>query len=69
MFECRIKIRSGRAVEILKSIEIENRGYVTSELYGDKITFSIKSNNLKSFSRTLDDLMDAISLALRILEE
>ncbi|MGB9815400.1 MAG: KEOPS complex subunit Pcc1 [Thermoplasmata archaeon] len=69
MFQCVIKIKNENAREILKSLEIENRGYVDSRLEGEYLIFEIKSNNFKSFYRTVDDLMNALSLAVNIMRE
>ncbi|MBD6955318.1 MAG: KEOPS complex subunit Pcc1 [Thermoplasmata archaeon] len=69
MFQCVIKIKNENAREILKSLEIENRGYVDSRLEGEYLIFEIKSNNFKSFYRTVDDLMNALSLAVNIMKE
>ena len=69
MFECKIKIHSENAQKILKSIEIENRGYVESRIEGNKLIFEIKSNNFKSFYRTIEDLLDSLSLSFNIMKE
>ena len=69
MFECKIKIHSENTQKILKSVEIENRGYVESRIEGNKLIFEIKSNNFKSFYRTIEDLLDSLSLSFNIMKE
>ncbi len=69
MFSCEIKIKAKNAEKIMKTLEIENRGYVETSFYNDIIIFRIESNNFKSFQRTLDDLLEALSLSMKIIEE
>lgn len=68
MFYCLIEIQDKNAKEILKAIEIENEHYVKARLEGDRLICEIESNNFKSFSRTIDDLLTALSLSFKILK-
>lgn len=69
MFHCIIEIQDKNVVEILKAIEIENEQYVKARIEGDKLICEIESHNINSLSRTVDDLLRAISLSMKIIEE
>jgi len=69
MFHCLIEIQDKNVKEILKAIEIENEHYVKARIEGDKLICEIESPNINSLSRTVDDLLQAISLSMKIIEE
>ncbi|MEL9999379.1 MAG: KEOPS complex subunit Pcc1 [Thermoplasmata archaeon] len=69
MFNFIIKIKSDNPEKILRSVEIENRGYVDSHIEGNYLIFEIKSKNFKSFYRTVDDLLNALSISVNLIEE
>ncbi len=55
------------AEKLLKSVEIENRGYVESLLFNDRIEFFIQNNDIKSLWRTVDDLLMALEISYKII--
>lgn len=69
MFHCLIEIQDKNVREILKAIEIENENYVKTRIEDDKLICEIESQNINSLSRTVDDLLQAISLSMKIIEE
>jgi len=69
MFHCLIEIENKNAKEILKAIEIENENYVKARVEKNRLICEIESDNINSFIRTVDDLLQAISLSMRIIKE
>ncbi|MGC8585487.1 MAG: KEOPS complex subunit Pcc1 [Thermoplasmata archaeon] len=65
--EAKIKIEIDSPEKILKSIEIENRGYVKSNIFKNGIEFEMESNDLKSLWRTVDDLLMALEISFMII--
>ncbi|MGC8610141.1 MAG: KEOPS complex subunit Pcc1 [Thermoplasmata archaeon] len=55
------------AEKLLKSVEIENRGYVESLLFNDRIEFFIRNNDIRSLWRTVDDLLMALEISYKII--
>ncbi|MGC8662792.1 MAG: KEOPS complex subunit Pcc1 [Thermoplasmata archaeon] len=69
MIHCLIVIENENSEKILKAIELENGNFVKAKIKEKKLICEIESNNINSFSRTIDDLLQAISLSLKIIEE
>ena len=49
------------------SLEIDNKGYLKSELEDNNITYTIKSESLGSFLSTADDLISSEIVVEKIL--
>lgn len=49
------------------SLEIDNKGYLESELDNENITYTIKSESLGSFLSTADDLISSEIVVEKIL--
>lgn len=54
----RLKYNNSKNAEIVyKSLEVDNEGFLESELNSDEIEYNIKSDKLGSFLNTADDLI------------
>ncbi|MDP8011859.1 MAG: KEOPS complex subunit Pcc1 [Thermoplasmata archaeon] len=67
MIHCTIMIENDNVEKILKSIELDNGIYVNAKIENKKLICEIESENINSFSRTIDDLLQAIALSMKIL--
>lgn len=54
---------------VYKSLEVDNEGFVQSELDEDAINFKIESDKLGSFLATADDLIASEILAEEIIKK
>ncbi len=54
---------------VYKSLEVDNEGFVQSELDEDVINFKIESDKLGSFLATADDLIASEILAEEIIKK
>ncbi|MEA4956283.1 MAG: KEOPS complex subunit Pcc1 [Methanobrevibacter sp.] len=52
----------------LKSLDVENKGYVESEKEENILTFKLKSKSLSNFLATADDLIFSEILVEKIIE-
>ena len=52
-----------------KTLEVDNEGFVESEINGRILSFNIESNSLGSFLATADDLIASEILIEKILED
>ena len=52
-----------------KTLEVDNEGFVESEINGSILSFNIESNSLGSFLATADDLIASEILIEKILED
>lgn len=51
------------------TLEVDNEGFVESEINGSILSFNIESNSLGSFLATADDLIASEILIEKILED
>ena len=51
------------------TLEVDNEGFVESEINGSILSFKIESNSLGSFLATADDLIASEILIEKILED
>lgn len=56
------------AFVVAKSIAIENRGYVDTELTGNLLEFNFRCNNYGKFLYTFNDLFSSVSLVLNLID-
>ncbi|WP_458403056.1 KEOPS complex subunit Pcc1 [Methanobrevibacter sp.] len=54
---------------IHQSLEIDNEGYLESEIDGKSINYTLDSENLGSFLATVDDLIASEIVAEKILNK
>lgn len=52
-----------------KSLEVDNKGFIKSQLKENEVNFKIKSNNLGSFLNTVDDLIASEILIEDVLKK
>ena len=65
----KLKYKDPESAEIIyKSLEIDNKGFLESELKKDEIEFKIENDKLGSFLKTADDLISNEILAENILK-
>ncbi len=65
----KLKYKDPESAEIIyKSLEIDNNGFLESELKEDEIEFKIENDKLGSFLKTADDLISNEILAENILK-
>jgi aspartokinase-like uncharacterized kinase len=57
-----------KAENILKTVDVDNYGYVNAVVEGSKIVSKIEAKNLKSLLHTLDDYLSCITIAEKISE-
>jgi tRNA threonylcarbamoyladenosine modification (KEOPS) complex Pcc1 subunit len=57
-----------KAKDILKTVEVDNYGFVEAVVDGSKIVSNIQAKNLKSLLHTLDDYLSCITIAEKIAE-
>ncbi len=63
-----LKFRSeSEAIKVHKSVELDNEGYLESEVRGEVIRAKITAGSLKSALHTLDDFMSCMSVAEKIV--
>jgi hypothetical protein len=53
---------------VFKSLNPENKGFITSSINKDLINFNIDSNSLKTFLSTVDDLIFSELTVEKIIE-
>lgn len=56
------------AEHILKTVEVDNQGYVEAVLEGSTIISKIRAKSLKSLLHTLDDYLSCITIAEKVAE-
>lgn len=69
MIRCKITLSDENIYKIYKAIDLDNGNYVNCKIEDNKMICEMKSDNLNSFMRTLDDLLEAISLSSKIINE
>ncbi|MCK5292168.1 MAG: hypothetical protein KAR39_09175 [Thermoplasmata archaeon] len=57
-----------KAKHILKTVDVDNYGYVEAVVDGSRIISKIKAKSLKSLLHTLDDYLSCITIAEKIAE-
>jgi aspartokinase-like uncharacterized kinase len=57
-----------KAENILKTVDVDNYGYVEAVVEGSRIISKIEAKNLKSLLHTLDDYLSCITIAEKISE-
>lgn len=55
-----------KAKHILRTVDVDNYGYVEAVVEGSKIISTIQSKNLKSLLHTLDDYLSCITIAEKV---
>ena len=54
---------------VMKSIEVDNFGFVKSKINGKKLEAQITGNSISSLLHTLDDYLSCISVAMKIVDK
>ena len=68
--EIKVKYKDTENAEIaFKTLDVDNKGFVESELKSNEINFKIESDNLGSFLNTADDLIASEILVENILKK
>ncbi|UCD91789.1 MAG: hypothetical protein JSV43_05990 [Methanobacteriota archaeon] len=57
-----------KAQDVLKSVDVDNYGYVEADVEENRLVSKIQAKNLQSLLHTLDDYLSCISIAERIAE-
>ena len=57
-----------KARSILKSVDVDNYGFVDAKVEGERLVSKIRAKNLQSLLHTLEDYLSCISIAERINE-
>jgi aspartokinase-like uncharacterized kinase len=52
-----------KAQHILRTVDVDNYGYVEAVVEGSKLISKIEAKNLKSLLHTLDDYLSCITIA------
>ena len=66
----RIRYKNPEDAEVAyRSLEVDNKGFVDSEIDKEELSFHINSDSLGSFLATADDLIASEILVEKILEE
>ena len=55
------------AENVLKSVELDNEGFVQAKVVGNKIISKIKAKTLPSLQHTLDDYLACIAVAEKVI--
>jgi hypothetical protein len=55
-----------KAKHILRTVDVDNYGYVEAVVDGSKIISKIQAKNLKSLLHTLDDYLSCITIAEKV---
>lgn len=58
---------SQEAEKVLKSVELDNQGYVVTKLVGKTIHAEMQSPSLNSLLHTLDDFLACVNVAERVV--
>lgn len=70
--ECSITIgftSPGHAEAVQRAVEIDNDGYLESEVRGSDIAVMIRADSLKSLLHTLDDFLACVGVADKVVSE
>jgi hypothetical protein len=54
---------------VLKSIEVDNLGFVKSQINGKQLEAHIESKSISSLLHTLDDYLACVSVAEKIVDK
>jgi tRNA threonylcarbamoyladenosine modification (KEOPS) complex Pcc1 subunit len=57
------------AEKVHKSVEMDNLGYLTSRISGNKIIAEIEAESIKSLLHTLDDFLACTNIATKIVSK
>jgi len=55
------------AEKVLKSVELDNEGFIVAKVVGNKIVSKVKAKNLSSLRHTLEDYLACVSLAEKVI--
>ncbi len=67
---CTLELRfrsESEATKVHRSVELDNEGYLESEVCGEVIRAKITAESLKSALHTLDDFMSCVSVAEKVV--
>ena len=61
--------KRGKAEKVLRSITVDDVGFVKSTITGSILTASIQSSSVSSLLHTLDDYLACLSVAEKIVDK
>jgi len=70
--ECEVVIEyddAEKANTVLKSIRVDDFGFVKSKINGKKLEAHIKTNSVSSLLHTLDDYLSCVSVAMKVVDK
>lgn len=70
--ECEVVIEyddAEKANTVLKSIRVDDFGFVKSKINGKKLEAHIKANSVSSLLHTLDDYLSCVSVASKVFHK